>query len=121
MDKHRRSLSLSDTRAVLATTGDLVVGAYARRIRRKRIGIALVGVLLIASAGGTYYALQAPADRTHSGSYRVIVRCSKCNKDRQVDMQPGQTFPLLCPTCKERACHQLWQCRKCGKRFVPEA
>ena len=53
MERLRRPLNLSDTRSVLATTGDVAVGAYARRIRRRRIGIALVGLLLIAGAGAS--------------------------------------------------------------------
>ena len=34
-------------------------------------------------------------------------------------VEAGQVFPVPCPTCKERAVRQLWQCRKCGKRFLP--
>lgn len=118
MRTSRRSISLSDTRSVLATTGDLAVGAFARRARRKRIGIALLGVLLIGAAGVSYWALREPPE--HVGSFRAVVRCSKCGVEAPVTVAAGQVFPLTCDACHERTLRQVWQCQKCGHRFVPD-
>jgi hypothetical protein len=118
--ERRRALNLTDTRAVLATSGDVAIGAYARRVRRKRAGIAALGVLLILGAGATYWALREPADRATLGTYRVLLRCATCGYQAGMEVATSQAFPLACPACKERACRPVWQCRKCGREFVAD-
>ncbi len=122
MVPRRRTLSLGDPRSVLATRGDLEIGAFARRARRRRLGIALGGVALIVAAGLVFYFLGEPADSAAGDAYRVAIRCITCGySSDDFAVRTTQSFPMACPGCKELSCKQVWQCRRCGNRFVPPA
>jgi hypothetical protein len=120
MARSRRILTLTDTQSVLATTGELHIGAYARRARRRRMGLALVGLGLIAGAGAIYWAIRPPREAQELASYKVRVRCTTCGRESVESVATSQSFPLVCPNCRERACKQVWRCKKCGLQFVPE-
>jgi ribosomal protein L37AE/L43A len=51
-------------------------------------------------------------------SYRVRVKCLICQRDATVTMEPGQRYPVACPSCHQVAAYPLWQCSKCGYTWV---
>lgn len=119
MTLRRRTASLTDYRSVPRGSGDVAVGAYARRQRRWRLALALVGLVLIAGAGWVFV-LTRPKDVFDSKrSHPVAVECTKCHarSTAQVDTA-ASVFPLECPFCHERACHKLWECAACGRQFL---
>jgi len=121
--KRRKSTGIEPYRRGLDATGDIQVGAYARRQRRRRILLSLLGLALIGGAVGLYAGLRhwvlQPAAETRGRPYAVKVRCISCGYSATLDVSSGQTFPLECPVCGERGCKQLWKCRACGHEFLP--
>jgi hypothetical protein len=95
-------------------------GGFARRQRRRRIVIAVLGVALMGVAGWLYTVLLPKEPHLGGGQTRVKVECKSCHFVGVVVIQPGQSFPLVCPKCGSRACEQLWRCRDCGLEFVPK-
>jgi predicted RNA-binding Zn-ribbon protein involved in translation (DUF1610 family) len=125
MSRRRTSISIEAYQRGLESTGEVRIGAYARRQRRRRVLVALLGVLLIAGAVGLYmglhYWMPHPGTGAAAGTYPVKVRCVSCGYSATLDVPyEGITFPLTCPRCGERACKQLWKCRACGEEFLPE-
>lgn len=113
-----RFLPTTDYRAALEQTGDVQVGARARRILWRRFAVSLVGLAMIAVAvavSSTLLGSSKPADATHA----IDVRCETCGNEFTLTASPDLVFPVACPKCKERAAKELWACRQCGNRFIP--
>ncbi len=122
MLRRSREVSLSDYRSVLRTKGDIAVGAFARRQRRRRIAVAFAGVVLISAAIALLCWLWPTTANPHSDTHPVVVRCIKCKREEVLQLRAGDVgFPLMCPVCQERTCWQVWECRNCGQQFVPPA
>jgi predicted RNA-binding Zn-ribbon protein involved in translation (DUF1610 family) len=114
----RAPRDLSDYRAVLAGSGEVTIGAYARAQRRRRMVLAVFGLALITGAGGLYWALTAPTSPGPGDHYTVALECLSC-KARQTQKVPTSTaFPIVCSACGEKACVPLWQCRDCGMELA---
>lgn len=120
MIRRRRTLDLTDYRSVLATTGDLEVGAYARRQQRRRILIALGGLGLIAAAYWLFAQLSVIDPGIGQDRYEVKVRCVSCSYAGRVEVPLDQTFPTICPECGQRALRRVWECRECRTEFLPK-
>jgi predicted RNA-binding Zn-ribbon protein involved in translation (DUF1610 family) len=112
------SHDLKPYQRALERTGDVTVGAYARRLLLKRIALGLVGVALIVGAVGLYHLLDHDRPAAATGAQQVL-RCRSCGAEQVVAPDPQRSFPATCGQCAERAVWPLWECRSCGKRFVP--
>ena len=104
----------------LDSTGEIRIGAYARRQRRRRLLVGALGVSLIAAAVWMYFELRPDVSPDNPERYPVVLRCGDCGEVSETDVRFGQTFPAKCSKCGEVACRPLWQCRDCGARFVPD-
>lgn len=121
MTRRRRPIDLEAYRRGLDSTGEVRVGAYARRQRRRRALLALFGLVLIVGAVGLYSALRPEPEATGQ-TYPVRVQCISCGYAGTLDVPFKETtFPLTCPQCGERACKQIWKCRACDHEFIPGA
>lgn len=105
-----------------ARSGDeIAVGAYARRVRRRRVLIGAIGATLIVGAVGVYLALVPRSELPPTETYPVKVRCTACAFVGEVRVPHKQTFPMFCPKCGQKGCRQLWRCYSCGREFPGEA
>ncbi len=120
MVKRGGARNLTDYRKVLQGRGEIMVGAYARRVRRWRILLGAIGLLLIVGAAWIYVALLPPDPTRHAEPHQVAVACAKCGYRGVTEAPPAEPFPLVCPSCGERACYKLWECRNCGHQFLPK-
>lgn len=123
MVRRRRSLSLTDTRSVLETTGEISIGAYAQQQRRRRLTIAAFGLGLIGMAAWLYASLRADEPLLGGDRHPVLVRCvnEDCQYQGTVSIVTGRTsFPVACPQCGDRSCYKVWECREpdCGYQFL---
>ena len=106
-------------RAALDGTGDVSVGAYARRMLVRRVMLAGVGVLLTLAAVMLYFMLKP--DRGHlTAESTITVKCVACGHEQQLVVDPRRDYPVVCPACGERAAEPVWECLRCGERFVPQ-
>ena len=106
-----------DYRAVLESTGDVSLGAYARAERRRRILIGIGGTTLIAGALGLYFAVRPRDSHPAAGTVPVVVQCvaDDCGYSGVVRIRLGAAvFPVECPRCKRFSCQKVWECRDCG-------
>jgi DNA-directed RNA polymerase subunit RPC12/RpoP len=122
MNTRRRRNFTTDYRSVLNSRGDITIGAYARVQRRRNILIGAVGVGLVGVALWLHILFQPDRDSAADGRPSVLVQCvaPECNYRTRVRVGPGETFPLACPQCKQRSSQKLWQCRDCGRLFLPK-
>ncbi|MBN2447406.1 MAG: hypothetical protein JXO22_11800 [Phycisphaerae bacterium] len=107
-------------RAALDRPGDVSIGAYARRVRVRRILLAILGMLLILAAVSLYF-LMRPASVTPSQETMITLRCAACGHDYRMPVDPLRAYPTVCPACGERAAQPLWQCLHCGELFLPQS
>ena len=117
-----RQRELADYRAVLRRRGDFAIGAYARAQQRRRILVALGGLVLIVAAGSLYYLLRPRNPRGEAPTVSVFARCvtEDCGWEGVQRVTPAEArTPLKCPKCGHRSCRQVWQCQNCGNSFVP--
>lgn len=98
---------------------EISIGAYARRQRRRRLWIGALGVLLMGGAAGVYWALRPPESGPETGNYAVRIQCGECGHSETIRVSFRQSFPMVCPRCRQRAARELWKCRDCGEVFVP--
>lgn len=110
---------LSDYRAIVESSGDIEIGARARRVRQRRVVVGLAGLTLLALAVGAYWALQGPSEADPS-SYLVKVHCNACHLYEERLVTARTTFPLRCGRCNESLAQQVWTCRVCGAEFEPQ-
>ena len=80
----------------------------------------LLGLLLIGGAVGLYYRLRPPGAAGGADEYPVQIRCLACGHTAIVYVPHAQVFPMKCPKCRELAAQPVWECRDCGRQFVPE-
>lgn len=113
-------LELRDYRRALTHSGDVSVGAFARRRRRTRILIATGGAALLLLAGVLYSFLRPPA-RTIPATFEVHVLCAaaECGHVAQLRVPVGRQFPIACPACGQHAARPLWRCHECSHEFLP--
>lgn len=97
---------------------DIVIGAFARKVRQRRRVFGWFGVALMGLAALLYFGLRPISE---SGNPRPIIamRCSSCGFDERAAVPENDTFPLKCPRCLQRTLQSIWQCRKCQERFLP--
>jgi len=118
MTSYKRATNLAEDRAVMRTTREVVVGAFGRRQRRWHIFVGAIGLLLIGGAVALYFALR-PEDMDHGpGGRQVAWECAQCGLRGVTIIRDESAFPLTCPKCNVRSCHPLWECRRCGHRFL---
>lgn len=116
----RQTLYNAETlKAILESPGEVTIGAWARRHRRRQWLIALSGVALIALAATLYVVLSFGGEMEPVEGYAVELRCFQCAHEEGRRVAFGQEFPLMCPRCNERSLQPLWECRECGERFLP--
>lgn len=124
MLRRRTPRSLTDTRAVLDSRGEIAVGAYARQQRRRRALVGLLGVGLIGGAVWLYLALAPEDGPAPARSHPVAVQCvtRDCGYRAVVMVPRGEeSFPRVCPRCGQHSCYRLWECRDCGRQFLLSA
>lgn len=120
MFRHRKPLTLNDYREVLKAKGEIRLGGYARHEARRRTLLTVAGLLLIGGAAALYFALRR-GDDPEFPTVPVPVECVACRYRGNVRVAPDTVYPLACPKCRARSCYKLWQCRDCGKVFLPRA
>lgn len=119
MARRRRIVSLTDYGAVLDGDGDVVIGAYARQLRRKRLMMGLFGLALIGGAVWLYLVLGREESAAAPAQPTIAVQCVRCGYRGVVPVSPGEVGAAQrCPRCGEVACQQLWECRACGHQFL---
>ena len=109
----------SDLRTVLDRRGDVEIGAWVRRRRRKRLLVAGSGLLLIGMAVVVYATLRADRGFGPKDGFPADFKCTTCEKEFSRRIGFDQTTPLSCPRCGERSAKQVWMCGA-GHRFIPE-
>jgi hypothetical protein len=95
---------------------EIAIGAFARRQRWRRAGLAALGVLLIALAVAVYTAL-APTGSDTGQAYRAKAQCTICRHTATVSLGRNEWFPIRCSKCGQRTMLQLWTCRSCSAMF----
>lgn len=110
-----------DYRAIVESSGDLQIGEFARRVRRRRMLVGLAGVLLLVTASGAYWALRGQDEQPSPTAYRVKVHCGACELNEERLVSSRTSFPLRCTRCGEGLAQQVWTCRACGGEFEPRA
>ena len=103
----------------MESTGDLAIGASARRLRNRRIAVGGLGAVLILVALWLYLALSPRDANSLESSYPVRVHCENCGAGGERRLDGSEPFPLLCPECRQRTLRAMWKCRKCGREFDP--
>lgn len=98
---------------------EISIGAYARKQRRRRMLIGLVGAALIGGALLVYLAL-APGWIGHSDDYPVRVICKQCGES-EMRIAFRQSYPVQCPKCGNKTAWPLLECHNCRKTFVANA
>ena len=109
----------TDLRRALDRVGDVEIGAWVRRRRRKRVLVSLAGLLLVALAVVVYVSLRIDRGVRRQDGYAADFRCITCEEEFSSRLDFGQQTPLVCPKCGERSAKQVWICRDCGDRFIP--
>jgi hypothetical protein len=98
-------------------SGDVLVGAYARRLARQRLAMVAFGVLLLTAALLLYWNLQPGGEGP--GMRPVVVRCVECQFEGQMMVPVAARGSFECPSCQARGAREIWACRRCGERFLP--
>lgn len=98
---------------------EVVIGAFARRQRRKRIAVACLGLGLVALADALYVQLRPSGGSAAVHTYPVALRCTSCGFELVRTASAGGPAVTECPACGAHAMHALWRCRRCDARFVP--
>jgi Zn finger protein HypA/HybF involved in hydrogenase expression len=106
---------LSD--AVSLGDGDVLVGAYARRLARRRLWLIGFGLALIGLAVVIYRNLEPAGSAVDTRP--VLARCVECGFEGPLRVPIAARGTFECPTCHARGARELWACRKCGERFLP--
>ena len=121
MSQRRFLDDVSDLRMVLDRTGDVEIGAWVRRRRRKRLLVAGSGLLLIAMAGLVYVTLRMDRGVGRRDGFPAEFKCITltCGEEFSGRIDFDQKTPLNCPKCGERSAKLVWKCER-GHRFVPE-
>lgn len=112
------ALGVRDLQQVLESSGDISIGAYARRTQRRRILIGIVGVALILGAVAVYL-MVANLQAGETEPVTVELRCRQCGADTVMNDDPERSYPIACPKCGAQAVWPLWQCRYCEHKFLP--
>lgn len=119
MPNRRTLLDTRATRLPGDDEGEVRVGAYAWRQRRRRVWFGLFGAALIVGALGLYINLRPDGGAARNGSYETPVRCAECGFEGTMRVAAGEARPLACPKCGLDRCRPLWKCRACGNAFLP--
>ncbi|MFO0837060.1 MAG: hypothetical protein U1D55_00915 [Phycisphaerae bacterium] len=98
---------------------EVSIGAYARRMWRRRLAVGALGLGLIGSAAWLYAALTSADPKVPPGTRVAIVRCDSCGADERITRPIAEAGPAICPHCGKHTARELWRCRSCGADFVP--
>lgn len=109
---------MQDLRQALESSGDITIGAYARRTRRRRMLIGLLGVVLILGAFGVYL-LVVNMQSTPAPVVTLTLRCKQCGTEMTLEDNPQRSYPTACQACEAQAVWPIWQCRYCEHKFLP--
>ena len=110
----------TDIRTALDRAGDVEIGAWVGRRRRKRLLVAAAGILLVVMAGVVYSALRFDSGLEQHKGYLAEFQCITCGGEFSRRLDFNQQTPLVCPKCGERSAKQVWICRDCGHKFLPD-
>lgn len=81
--------------------------------------IVLIVVLLVA-AGVIFYLRSGNVnDLTAQREYNTLLECLECQHRFQAALDVADRAPFECPSCHKKAAWFVWECAKCGARFVP--
>jgi len=119
MPRQEKPIYFDPSRFDLEASGDVSVGAYARRQRRRQILIGSIGALLIAGAAVVYVLLRPYDNAAADDRYPIRTQCQACGYRDTFHVPHNQSFPMKCPSCGEVAVQPIWRCRACGHEFVP--
>ena len=121
MPQRRFLGDVSDLRTVLDRTGDVEIGAWVPRRRRRRLAVAGSGLLLIGMAVLVYVTLRTDRGIGPKDGFPAEFKCITltCGEEFSRRIGFGQETPLNCPKCGERSAKPVWKC-VAGHRFVPE-
>lgn len=109
----------TDLRTALDRGGDVEIGAWVGRRRRKRLLVSLAGLLLVALAMVVYLTLRIDLGVPRQDGYAAEFQCITCGEEFSRRLEFSQQTPLVCPKCGERSAKQVWICRDDGHRFIP--
>ena len=99
--------------------GDVLVGAYARRLARRRLGLIGFGLLLLLLELVIYLNLEPASSALDTRP--VLARCVECGFEGPLRVPIAARGAFECPSCRARGARELWACRRCGERFLPPA
>ena len=120
MRNPRQTLPISPELLRSSVDLEVSIGAYARRQRRRRWLIGIVGALLICGAAAVYWGLRQNAV-DGATDYPVLVDCTKCGERSESRASFRQSYPVTCPKCRNKTAWPLLKCLKCEFLFVPNA
>lgn len=115
----RRHVDLSDPRSVLATTGEIAIGAYAQQQRRRQIVLGIFGLALVGVAAWFVFAVRATHEADAPGRYVVAAECNRCGWQGDVPTTLKDQWPKRCPKCGEPTVQKRWICHQCQNTFLP--
>lgn len=115
----RRHVDLADPRSVLATTGEIAIGAYARQQRRRQIILGVFGLVLVGVAAWFVLTVRATHEAEAPGRYLVAAECNRCSWQGEVRTSLDDTWPQRCPKCGETTVQKRWICHQCQTLFLP--
>jgi len=120
MQPRRQIIGTGPYGPALAKSGDVGVGAWARRQRRRQIVRGVSGLVLLVGAFVLYVSLRPDTGSDNGSQYSVRVKCTSCGHEATIVVPVAQSFPIECPACKEQTAARLWRCAHCGNTFVPK-
>ncbi len=117
MARRRETLEYRDLRKYIERTGDISIGAYARRQRWQRIGVSVIGALLIVFAGVFLWRMQV-GGAADAGRLRQLLACTQCGRQETRPVDADVVLPLTCTACQRRTLFPLWRCALCNKTQI---
>ncbi|MCA9243805.1 MAG: hypothetical protein KDA32_07635 [Phycisphaerales bacterium] len=107
--------------STLSTSGEVSIGAFARRQRIRRLALGAFGVALAVIGVFVYRWITIPDVTNPRFGYAVEMRCRVCGHEIRTQVAHSQRFPDVCENCGEMGMDPLWKCLGCGYEFVPKA
>ena len=85
---------------------------------QKNIWLAVVAAIVLGIAAWRYFG--GPKEFKIATEFRTQGVCLACKAETEASYKRGESEPLSCPTCKERAFYSWWYCNECHYKFVPD-
>jgi hypothetical protein len=83
---------------------------------RPAVAYTVVGVSALLVGYFVYSAWAGMEGQLESNMLCVTPGCGYADNRK---LEPGETFPGLCPKCEKKSVYWAWKCPKCGKPNVP--